>query len=433
MSIKIIITLVMIAAIVFLTLKNWAHHTIVMAGVPIVAALLMGFDLNAVTKMTLSGLNTVVMTTAMMIFSLAYFGILHEAGVFNVLVSKVMRNMKNSVLAILLSTGVITCLTQLDGAGATTALCTIPPMRPIYEKMNIRREALVLIESCGSAVLCLIPWAPGLVESAAYTGLDVNDLFHYLIPLLIFGIVLLFALCFPVAMVEKKRGAGMTDEEFEKVREQLKTVELPMGKGVAIFDGVFTVVLLLAMIFKFVNTLTGFIIGYVILSLVNFKGAKAQADYIRRQSPVILNVAFTMFSVGVLVGINGGTGALTDLANLIANSNPSLAKFMPLIMCLLSIPCSMILGGSGKSSILVPAIVAMAVPFGYTPVQIVGSIFATGIVTANINFFSATPYLTLGLAGVEMKDNIKYCFLPLYGVSILMTIFLVVTGMLPIF
>ena len=73
MSIKIIITLVMIAAIVFLTLKNWAHHTIVMAGVPIVAALLMGFDLNAVTKMTLSGLNTDVMTTAMMIFSLAYF------------------------------------------------------------------------------------------------------------------------------------------------------------------------------------------------------------------------------------------------------------------------------------------------------------------------------------------------------------------------
>ena len=430
MSIKIIITLIMIIAIVVLTIKSWAHHTVVMAGVPIIAALLMGFSVGQINGMIIQGLNSVAMTTGIMLFSLAYFGILHEAGVFNVLVSWVLRHMKNSVLGVMISTAVITCLTQLDGSGATTALCTIPPMRPIYDKMKIRREALVLIESCGSAVLCLVPWAPGMNESSAFAGINVMDLFHWCIPLLVFGIVILFLMCVPLSMYEKRHGAGMTNEEFEKIKEQLKNVELPMGKGVAIFDAMLTLVLLLAMIFKFISPLAGFVAGYVVLAIVNFKNAKAQREYIKRQSPVMLNVAFTMFSVAVLVGINNGTGALTDLANLIANTNPSLARVMPLLMCVFSIPCSMILGATGKASILVPAVIALAAPFGFSPVQIVGAIFATGVVTANINFFSATPYMTLALAGVEMRDNIKYCFPPLYGVSLLMTIFMLITGMM---
>ena len=61
----------------------------------------------------------------------SYFGILHEANIFKLIVRVIMRLVGNSVTAVLIVTDLLSIATQMDGSGATTALCTIPPLGPI--------------------------------------------------------------------------------------------------------------------------------------------------------------------------------------------------------------------------------------------------------------------------------------------------------------
>ncbi len=433
MSWNSIVTLIMMAAIIVLLFRGVSSPGVIFSVIPIVACLIMGFGPTQINGFIGDGLKSISGTLFLMVFAVLYFGMLHEAGVFQALIRLVIRFLGNSVVGTMWATAMIGVLTQLDGSGATTALCTIPTMRPIYEKQKIRPEALLLVESLASGVLCLLPWAPGLCEAAAYVGVEVYDVFLWLVPLFIFSIAALFVLCIPLAMFEKRRGAGMSPEEFEQMKLELhKPLVFPLGKGVAIFDGIVTLVLMASLLGGWVKTNFAFGLAYGILLIANFRDIKKQRDYVKKQAPMALELAFTMLGVGVLVGVNQGTGAMGELASwIVANTSSGFLAHLPVILCLFSMPLSITIGGS-KNSVVLPAIIPMVASFGFTPVQVLGAVFATGVISANLSLFNAAPYLALGLAGVEMKDHLKYSLLPVYGFSLLMILFLVVTGMLPL-
>ncbi len=436
MSVNVIITLIMLLAIIVLVFKAPASPGVIFTGVPIIAALFMGFSLAEINGFIGNGLKSVSGTLFLMVFAVLYFNILTEAGVFNALVKFIMRFLGNSVLGSVLVAAVLSMASALSASGATTALCTIPTMRPVFEKQKIRATALLLVESLGSGIIILLPWAPGINEAASYVGVDVYNVYLFLRPLIIFCIVALLLMCIPISILEKRHGAGMTKEEFDVMKAEIsKPVELPYGKGVAIFDGVVTIVLLIALLSGKISTNVGFGFGYVLLLMVNFHSAKERGEYMKRHSPIALNMAFTMLGVGVLVGINGGTGALNDLANYIAaNVNSGFLTHLPFILCLLSLPLSITIGGT-KNSVILPALIPIvtSLGLGFTAEQVLGAVFATGVISANVNLFNAAPYLALSLAGgVEMKDHLKYSLVPIYGFSLLMLAFMVVTGMLPI-
>ncbi|WP_434311751.1 SLC13 family permease [Hominifimenecus sp. rT4P-3] len=433
MSWNSIITLIMMAAIIVLLFRGISSPGVIFSVVPITACLIMGFSPAQINGFIGDGLKSISGTLFLMVFAVLYFGILHEAGVFQALIRLVIRFLGNSVVGTMWATALIGVLTQLDGSGATTALCTIPTMRPIYEKQKIRPEALLLVESLASGILCLLPWAPGLCEAAAYVGVEVYDVFLWLVPLLIFSLAALFILCIPLAIFEKRRGAGMSQSEFDEMKQEIhKPLYFPMGKWVAILDGIVTLVLMVSLLGGWIKTNFAFGLAYGVLLVVNFRDIKKQRDYVKKQAPMALEMAFTMLGVGVLVGVNQGTGAMGELASwMVANTSTAFLAHLPVILCLFSMLLSITIGGA-KNSVVLPAVIPMVVSFGFTPIQVLGAVFATGVISANLSLFNAAPYLALGLAGVEMRDHLKYSLLPVYGFSVLMTLFLVVTGMLPL-
>lgn len=433
MSWNSMVTLIMMAAIIVLLFRGISSPGVIFSVVPITACLIMGFTPAQINGFIGDGLKSISGTLFLMVFAVLYFGMLHEAGVFQALIRLVIRCLGNSVVGTMWATAMIGVLTQLDGSGATTALCTIPTVRPIYEKQKIRPEALLLVESLASGILCLLPWAPGLCEAAAYVGVEAYDVFLWLVPLLIFSLIALFVLCIPLAMFEKRHGAGMSQEEFEEMKREIRQpLHFPMGKKVAIFDGILTLVLMASLLGGWIKTNFAFGLAYGVVLIVNFRDIKKQRDYVKKQAPMALEMAFTMLGVGVLVGVNQGTGAMGELAEwMVANTSSGFLAHLPIVLCLFSMFLSITIGGS-KNSIVLPAIIPMVVSFGFTPIQVLGAVFATGVISANLSLFNAAPYLALGLAGVEMRDHLKYSLLPVYGFSLLMILFLVVTGMLPL-
>lgn len=362
-----------------------------------------------------------------------FFGILQEAGVFDAIIKFIINHLGNNVLGTLLITAVIGMATQLSGSGATCALCTIPTVRPLYEKQNIRREALLLIETLASGVICLMPWAPGINEVSAYVDLDVYDVFLRIRPLVIFSILAVFALCFIVAAFEKKNGAGMTDEEFQKVKAEInKPLEFKMGKTMAIVDGLAALFIIICLLGGWLKSNVAFALGFVVLLFLNYRTAKDKGEYLKMKAGMCFNLAFTMLGVACIVGINNGAGGLSDLSNLIANSGFSvIIPHLPFILCLLSMPLSITISGS-KNSVVVPAVVAMVAGYGMGALDVMPAVFACGVISANLNLYNASPYLALGLAGVEMKDHLKYSLVPVYVFSLVMIAFMAVTGVVSI-
>ena len=433
MSLNIIITLLMFLIIIVLLLKGVSSPGVIFTGVPIIAALLMGFAPKEINGFIGKGLQSISGTIFLMVFAVLFFGMLHDAGVFKSLIKFVTKFLKNSVPSTIFTAQIISMLTQLDSSGATTALCTIPSMRPIFERQHIRVEALLLVESLGSGILLLLPYMPGFVENTAYVNLDVYEAYNYMKPVLIFSIIAFLLMCIPISFVEIRHGAGMSEAEFLAVKADLnQSVEFPFGKKVAVFDGVFTLILIALILAGILPTNLAFGIGFVILLFVNYPKAKDQGEYIKRNAPVAFNMAFTMLGVGVLVGINSATGAMNDLANLIVNNLPSgsIGWVLP-VFCIFSLPLSMVFGNA-KGSVIVPALVAVLANTGLSTVQVMPATWAAGMVAANLSLFNASPYLALGLAGVEMKDHLKYSFFPAWGFSILIVIFMMVTGIMPV-
>lgn len=433
MSWHLIVTLTMLILVTVLMFQNVSSPGVIFSTIPILACLIMGFTPGEINTFIGDGIKSVSGTLFLMVFAVLYFGILHEAGVFQALIKLVMRFLGNSVLGSMWIAAIVSMLTQLDGSGATTALCTIPAMRPIFEKQKIRMEALLLIESLASGILCLLPWAPGFCEAAAYVGVDVYEVFRFVVPVLIFSLIALMVLCIPLSILEKRRGAGMSHEEFKTMHEELnRPLELPLGKTAAIFDGVLTLLLIGGLLSGKLKTNFAFGMAFGIICLLNFRKREDQKAYFKRQSGLALELAFTMLGVGVLVGVNNGTGVLKELAEFITTQTSSgFLAHLPIILCLVSMPLSITLGGA-KNSVILPALIPMVSVFGFTPVQILGTVFATGVISANLSLFNASPYLALGLANVEMKDHLKYSLIPIYGFSLLMTVFMVITGMLPL-
>ena len=84
-------------------------------------------------------------TAALFIFSVLFFGIMTDVGMFDKIIGALMKKVGNNVIGVTLMTCLIAIIGHLDGGGASTFLITIPAMLPVYKRLHMRRETLLLI------------------------------------------------------------------------------------------------------------------------------------------------------------------------------------------------------------------------------------------------------------------------------------------------
>lgn len=104
---------------------------------------------------------------------------------------------------------ILATISHLDGALAATMLITIPAMLPIYKKMHMRPVVLVCLIGAAFSVMNLMPWGGPVARTGVVLGVDVNIIWHKLIPLQIVGCLVNLAFAVYMGIVEKRRGAGI--------------------------------------------------------------------------------------------------------------------------------------------------------------------------------------------------------------------------------
>lgn len=192
-----ILGLVCIVAIVVTLFRSKTQPAIAFIVFPAVLGLIMviggRYSFDNLATMIKSGFNSTGPTAALFVFSVLYFGIMTDAGMFDVIIGKLMGLVGDNVIGVALVTAVIALVGHLDGGGASTFCIVIPAMLPVYKRMHMRTTTLLRIAVLSMGVLNLMPWAGPTMRAASVLGEEAGSLWQTILPIQIFGIALALA------------------------------------------------------------------------------------------------------------------------------------------------------------------------------------------------------------------------------------------------
>ncbi len=418
-----------IIMIIVLLLRNVTVPALAFIGVSSVSALILvltgSFTVKEVGGFIKAGVADVHSTAALFIFSVLFFGIMTDAGMFDSIINALMKKVGHNVIGVAFMTCIIAIIGHLDGGGASTFLITIPAMLPIYKKLKMRPTTLLLICVTAMGVMNLLPWGGPTMRAASVLGIEANELWMKILPMQAVGIVIALFTAFFWGVVEKKRGAGIDStlemEDFDMLEESASTSELGnlARPKLLFFNVILTLVVIICLVFLKVPSYLTFMVGCVIALLVNYPGAKLQNKIIKSHSGPALMMATTILAAGVFLGVLEQSEIMNHMAMILADFIPqSMGHFMPVIIGVLSVPLTMLFCTDSYFYGLLPVLISVGNSFGVNPVHTAIAMVVCRNCATFISPVVPATFLGIGLAGVEIKDHIKNSFLWVWGVSL---------------
>ena len=275
-----ILGLICITAIAVTLFKSKTQPAIAFIVFPAVLGLIMviggRYSFDNLATMIKSGFTSTGPTAALFVFSVLYFGIMTDAGMFDVIIGKLMGLVGDNVIGVALVTAVIALVGHLDGGGASTFCIVIPAMLPVYKRMHMRTTTLLRIAVLSMGVLNLMPWAGPTMRAASVLGVEAGSLWQTILPIQIFGILLALAHAALSGWQEKRRGAGL----HGRLAETEGTVEVEQAQAAAanelarpklfLFNILLTVAVIVMLIWDVFPSYFPFMLGVVIALFVNY-------------------------------------------------------------------------------------------------------------------------------------------------------------------
>ena len=417
-----------VIAVIVLLLRNVTVPSLAFVSVSTITAIILvvtkAFTLDEVAGFIKEGVKGAHGTAVLFIFSVLFFGVMTDAGMFDKIIGALMKKVGNNVVGVALMTCVIAIIGHLDGGGASTFLITIPAMLPVYKRLHMRRETLLLICVTAMGVMNLMPWGGPTMRAASVIEMEPNDLWFQLMPMQVVGFVLAIGTAIFWGLQEKKRIAKLGDAAAE---EAGKYDDSDSGEGNTdlarpqnfIFNVILTLAVIIVLVMDIFPAYYVFMVGCALGILVNYRGKKLHSSIIKSHASAGLSMASTILCAGVFLGVLSKSGIMEKMAVMMANVIPtSLGKFLPVIIGVLSVPLALLFDTDSYFYGLLPVLVSVGNQFGVSPAHIAIAMVVCRNCATFISPVAPATYLGIGLAGVEIKDHIKFCFGWQWGVSI---------------
>ncbi|WP_276851149.1 CitMHS family transporter [Enterocloster lavalensis] len=422
-----------IIVMMLLIFRSKALPAFCFAVLPIIGALICGFSLADISDFIGKGVGSTWQTAILFIFSVTYFGIMNDAGLFDKLVDGLVKKAGKNITLILIFTSIIAMIGHIDGAAATTYLITIPTMLPIYKKMHIRPTVLLLLCGAATGIMNLVPWGGPTIRAATTANVDATELWIKMIPMQIFGLVSLIGIAVYLGIVETKRLAklGLVAAETEETDEE-KSVDLSLKRPKLLwFNLIFTIVLIIALVQKWLPTYAVFMVGTIIVLAVNYPDPQLQQKRIQAHAPSSIMLTVTLLCAGIFLGVMTQTGMVLEMSKVLISALPvGLQRYLHYIVGALGAPLGMVLGPDPYYYGIMPIIGQIVEPFGVT-LDTVGRAMLIGEnVGLSVSPVVPPTFLAIGLAGVDLKEHIKFSFLPLWALSVVMMLFAIIVGII---
>ena len=412
-----------------------------------------------------SGFGSTGPTAALFVFSVLYFGIMTDAGMFDVIIGKLMTLVGDNVIGVCVVTCIIALVGHLDGGGASTFCIVVPAMLPVYKRMHMRRTTLLRIAVLAMGVLNLMPWAGPTMRAASVLGIEAGSLWQTILPIQAAGIILSLAHAVLAGLQEKARGAGLNgklaQQEGEVAIDEQDSASVPASDSelarpkLFIFNIVLTLAVIAMLIWDVFPSYVPFMLGVSIALFVNYGfTAKMHKKIINLHAGPALMMCSTLMGAAVLMGVLtsslGPDGKVLSakvmvleagsipsvvrcLASIVSSILPAaLGQHLPIVIGVLSVPLALAFDTDSYFYGMLPVIIGIGQAFGVQALPIAVAMVVCRNCATFISPMVPATLLGTGLAEVDIKDHIKASFMYVWGFSILCMLVAVVFHIMPL-
>ena len=422
-------------------LKKWVSTLLAFTVIPLVAGII-ALAVSGQNPLCLEGISTlgdwiktgIGMTssiTLMMLFSLPYFMLMADTGLFDDIVIAIMKRVKMSAPVICVLTVIVACIVELDGSITSVFLITVPLMLPLYDRFKIDKRILPFLIAIAILIMCNTPWNPKILRAATLVPDLPNastTLFLKLVPVQLFMVALLVALAAFFGIRARKNETGDFSISNEELLAQFKDTELTRHN---MFwpNLILTAFLIFCLIvFQKIPQYYVFAFGLVVALAMNFPDLGLQNKLLKKYAGLLFPVCPAVLLSGVVVGVMQESGMLDAMVQAMMAVVPSaMGPYLYIIVALFSTPLMLLFTNDTWFYALMPLVAAFSAQYG-VPAE-------TVIVTLFMNFGSmisviAQPqlYIATDLTGITIDEHIKFSFLKLWAVNIVVVLFGCLTG-----
>ena len=428
-----IVGFLMVIVIVAMVLRGKTLPFIAFGIVPIIAALVCGFGPVEIGSFAAAGFGQVSGVAMMFIFSITYFGVMQDAGLFDYLVGKIVKLCGDNLVYVTVATWLVTIIGHLDGAGASTYLIAVPAMLPLYKKLNMRTTTLFLIIASTVGVANVVPWGGTLTRAAITIKMEPTELWQMYIPIQIFGLVLTLISAIVLGRLETRREAGLrTDNtELDQAARVSPETEALRRPGLVPVNLVMTLIMVGILVWGKIPTQVVFMLFLAFALVLNYRSVEEKKARIVAHAANVLPIIIMLLACGVFLGVISKTGMIEAMTLTIVNIIPeSMGHFIPLLAGIFGTPVAMAFGPDPFYYGILPVMAEITKIHGLPVTAIAISMSIAQNIVCAISPAVPPAYLLYGLSGVELKDGIKSSFLWLWIMGIIMVIFGVLVGII---
>ena len=417
-----IVGFAMVIIIVAALIRSKANPVPLFVIVPIIAALICGFGPNQIFGFIKEGVSKTWSTAVLFIFSIVYFSMMGDMGLFDPMVNWLVKKAGSNIVMVTVATSLIAVISHLDGALASTLLITIPAMLPIYKKLHMRPVVLVCIIGTAMSIMnLLLPWGGPVARTGVVLNADVNELWKELLPLQGVGLIILVIFAAYMGVMEKRRGAGLvptgkaaelSDENSNTSDDDLNDEDKKfMARPKMIwFNGILTLIVIGLLCFTKIPLYAAFMFGLAVALIANFHSAADQARAIKMHAATALTMPMILLASGVFLGVLSKTGMMKAMAQMLIYIVPqALGGHLQDIFGFFAVPIGMMLGTDSYFFGLLPLAISVGNQFGVDAHDMAMAMLIGKNYGVLVTPHAATTFLACGLAGIEIKELLKFC------------------------
>ncbi|WP_032369451.1 CitMHS family transporter [Rhodococcoides fascians] len=423
-----------LASFMLVVIKKWATALVAVVTIPIVVLLISGQG-AALPDMVAKGIETVAPTAILLLFAVLYFGIMMDAKLFDPISRGIIRLSGGDPVKICVGTAVLALLVALDGDGTTSYMIICSAFLPIYRKLGINPLVIATIATMALGTISgTTPWGGAATRAISVLQIDATDYFVHMLPAMLLMSAAIIGLAYLLGRSARKKISA------ERIAEV--TALVSSGGHEDSSDGTLrtkatwrtwvnaalTVTLLVLLVLGVADLLVLFMLGFIIVLVVNHPKPSDQGDVIRSHAANAVPVVILVLGAGVFTGILTETGMTTAMADALISLIPDGAEGMiPAAAALIGIPLSFFMANDAYFFGIVPVLAESAAQYNIPPEEMARAA-VIGQMAHSIGPASAPLWVLLGLVRASLGDFQRFAFLWVLAASLMYIVFAILTG-----
>ena len=377
--------------------------------VPIAFGILGGFAPELGTMM-LSGVTRIAPTGIMLMFAILYFAIMIDAGLFEPVVTALVRIVGGDPVRVVVGTAALALFVSLDGDGSTTYMITTAAMLPLYRRLGIRPLVLACVTMMAGGVMNILPWGGPTARAATALSLDASDLFVPMIPSMLVAASWVLYVAYRLGMKERARIAATGVIPFSDetaLDDNTSPLETRRPKLLPL-NAVMTVALMVCLILGLLPLPILFMVGFAIAILVNYPSVAEQKHLLATHAGNVMAVAALIFAAGIFTGILAGTRMVDAMGASVVQMVPgALGPYLSVVTGLLSIPFTFFMSNDAFYFGILPILAKAGQTYGITAAEM-GRAALIGQPVHLLSPLVPSTYLLVGLVGVGLDEHQRF-------------------------